>query len=154
MSPIRNPKRKTIVTESGTKKVVNLDADGVDPNAKISPRSPGTGKFASRRQSKKEKASDIFGDFFGFGPNPPGCMSKGAEPIDLKKEKEIFLGLLSNEAKRYDVQGMHVDLNAKLDQIVRSIKKEEKIIMNDEERQLRNLDKLEYMSQYLNEDHV
>jgi len=49
---------------------------------------------------------------------------------------------------------MHVDLNAKLDQIVRSIKKEEKIIMNDEERQLRNLDKLEYMSQYLNEDHV
>jgi len=49
---------------------------------------------------------------------------------------------------------MHVDLNAKLDQIVRSIKKEEKIIINDEERQLRNLDKLEYMSQYLNEDHV
>lgn len=153
MSPIRNVKRKTIVTESGTKKVINMDADGVD--AKISPRSPtGNGKFASRRQSKKEKASDIFGDFFGFGPNPPGCMSKGAEPIDLKKEKEIFLGLLSNEAKRYDVQGMHVDLNAKLDQIVRSIKKEEKIIMNDEERQLRNLDKLEYMSQYLNEDHV
>ena len=26
--------------------------------------------------------------------------------------------------------------------------------MNDEERQLRNLDKLEYMSQYLNEDHL
>lgn len=26
--------------------------------------------------------------------------------------------------------------------------------MNDEERQLRNLDKLEYMSQYLNEDHI
>ena len=154
MSPIRNQKRKTIVTESGTKKVVNLDADGIELGAKISPRSPGNGKFASRRQSKKEKASDIFGDFFGFGPNPPGCMSKGAEPIDLKKEKEIFLGLLSNEAKRYDVQGMHVDLNAKLDQIVRSIKKEEKIIMNDEERQLRNLDKLEYMSQYLNEDHV
>lgn len=33
------------------------------------------------------RASDIFGDFFGFGPNPPGCMSKGTEPIDLKKEK-------------------------------------------------------------------
>lgn len=41
-----------------------------------------------------------------------------------------------------------------MDQIVTSIKKEEKIIMNDEERQLRNLDKLEYMSQYLNEDHI
>lgn len=26
--------------------------------------------------------------------------------------------------------------------------------MNDEEKQLRNLDKLEYMSQYLNEDHI
>ena len=26
--------------------------------------------------------------------------------------------------------------------------------MNDEERQLRNLDKLEYMSQYLTEDHI
>lgn len=26
--------------------------------------------------------------------------------------------------------------------------------MNDEERQLRNLDKLEYMSQYLKEDHI
>ena len=38
-----------------------------------------------------------------------------------------------------------------MEQIVKAIKKEEKIIMNDEERQLRNLDKLEYMSQYLNE---
>jgi len=49
------------------------------------PRSPATGKFATRRAVKKEKASDIFGDFFGFGANPPGCMSKGAEAIDLKK---------------------------------------------------------------------
>ena len=80
-------------------------------------------------------------------------MSKGTEAIDLKKEKEKFLGLLGLEAKRYDVQGMHVDLNGKMEQIVKTIKKEEKVIMNDEERQLRNLDKLEYMSQYLNEDH-
>lgn len=41
---------------------------------------------------------------------------------------------------------MHFDLNTKMEQIVKNIKKEEKIIMNDEERQLRNLDKLEYMS--------
>ena len=47
MSPIRNQKRKTIVTESGTKKVVNMDAENVE--AKVSPRSPGNGKFASRR---------------------------------------------------------------------------------------------------------
>ena len=64
------------------------------------------------------------------------------------------MNLLTQEAKRYDVNGMTIDLNQKMDQIVTSIKKEEKIIMNDEERQLRNLDKLEYMSQYLNEDHV
>mmetsp|Transcript_5876 Transcript_5876/g.9508 ORF Transcript_5876/g.9508 Transcript_5876/m.9508 type:complete len:89 (-) Transcript_5876:1812-2078(-) len=49
---------------------------------------------------------------------------------------------------------MHIDLNNKMEGIVKGIKKEEKIIMNDEERQLRNLDKLEYMSQYLNEDHT
>jgi hypothetical protein len=49
---------------------------------------------------------------------------------------------------------MHYDLNNKMESIVKAIKKEEKIIMNDEERQLRNLDKLEYMSQYLNEDHI
>jgi hypothetical protein len=81
-------------------------------------------------------------------------LSKGAAPIDLKAEKAKFLELLSNEAKRYDIQGMHFDLNTKMEQIVKAIKKEEKIIMNDEERQLRNLDKLEYMSQYLNEDHI
>jgi len=51
--------------------------------------------------------NDVFGDFFGFGPNPPGCMSKGSEPIDIKREKEKFLALLSQEAKRYDIQKMH-----------------------------------------------
>jgi len=81
-----------------------------------SPRSPGTGtKFERRRNQKKEKVSDVFGDFFGFGANPPGCMSKGTEPIDLKKEKEKFMALLTQETKRYDVNGMHVDLNQKMD---------------------------------------
>lgn len=116
--------------------------------------SPRAGRYAQRRNDKQARASDIFGDFFGFGPNPPGCLSKGAAPIDLKAEKAKFLELLSSEAKRYDIQGMHFDLNTKMEQIVKAIKKEEKIIMNDEERQLRNLDKLEYMSQYLNEDHI
>jgi len=41
---------------------------------------------------------------------------------------------------------MNIDLNGKMESIVKGIKKEEKIIMNDEERQLRNLDKLEYMA--------
>mgnify|MGYP006077875109 CR=1 FL=1 len=116
--------------------------------------SPRAGRYAQRRTDKQARASDIFGDFFGFGPNPPGCLSKGAPQVDLKAEKAKFLDLLSSEAKRYDIQGMHFDLNTKMEQIVKAIKKEEKIIMNDEERQLRNLDKLEYMSQYLNEDHI
>lgn len=127
---------------------------GYNPSPR-SPTQPGSAdRFQKRRAQKQQKASDIFGDFFGFGPNPPGCMSKGAEPIDIKKEKERFMALLTQETKRYDVNGMTIDLNQKMDQIVTSIKKEEKIIMNDEERQLRNLDKLEYMSQYLNEDHI
>lgn len=63
----------------------------------------------------QQKTSDIFGDFFGFGANPAGCMSKGAEPIDIKKEKERFINLLTQETKRYDVNGMTIDLNQKMD---------------------------------------
>ena len=91
-------------------------------------------KYADRRLKKQEKVQNIFGDFFGFGPNPPGSSSKNTEPIDVKKEKEKFMHLLGLEAKRYDVQGMHIELNNKLEGIVKGIKKEEKIIMNDEER--------------------
>lgn len=111
MSPTRNIKsRKTVVTDSGSKKVVQMPADAQKVS---SPRSPGSGKWAARKGMKQAKASDIFGDFFGFGPNPQGCMAKNAEPIDLKKEKARLLGLLGEEAKRYDVQGMHIDLNSK-----------------------------------------
>ena len=64
-------------------------------------------KFEERRRKKDSKVSDVFGDFFGFGPNPPGCMSKNTEPIDIKKEKEKFLAMLVQEGKRYDVHSMH-----------------------------------------------
>jgi hypothetical protein len=53
----------------------------------------------------------VFGDFFGFGPNPPGALSKNCDPIDIKKEKEKFINLLVEETKRYDIQGMHTELN-------------------------------------------
>ena len=33
----------------------------------------------------------------------------------IKKEKEKFMALLTQETKRYDVNGMHVDLNQKMD---------------------------------------
>eukprot|EP00355_Strombidium_rassoulzadegani_P010508 CAMPEP_0168615520 /NCGR_PEP_ID=MMETSP0449_2-20121227/4545_1 /TAXON_ID=1082188 /ORGANISM="Strombidium rassoulzadegani, Strain ras09" /LENGTH=73 /DNA_ID=CAMNT_0008656259 /DNA_START=703 /DNA_END=924 /DNA_ORIENTATION=- len=71
-----------------------------------------------------EKVSDIFGDFFGFGPNPPGSLAKNSEAINVKKEKEKFIHLLNLEAQRYDVQGIYVDLNQKMEGIVKGIKKE------------------------------
>lgn len=151
-------KRKTVVTTNGQKKVVAVEAPALQ-NQRASEgqsptRSPGSSKVLNRRMSKAKKINDIFGDFFGFGPNPLGCMAKGNPNIDVKKEKEKFMSLLTAESKRYDIQGMHTDLNNKTNQIVQSIKKEEKHIIDDEERQLRNLDKLDYMSQYLQEDNV
>lgn len=40
-------------------------------------------------------------------------MSKGTDPINLKAEKERFLNLLTQEVKRYDVQGMYTSLKGK-----------------------------------------
>ena len=150
-------KRKTVVTTNGQKKVIAVDAPGMQDQRGLgqSPtRSPGSSKVLNRRMSKAKKINDVFGDFFGFGPNPLGSMAKGNPNVDVKKEKEKFMSLLTAESKRYDIQGMHTDLNNKTNQIVQSIKKEEKHIIDDEERQLRNLDKLDYMSQYLQEDNV
>jgi len=65
-----------------------------------------------------QKVSDVFSDFFGFGPCPPGAMAKSTEPVDVKKEKDKFIALLTAETKRYDVQGISVDLNNKIDQYV------------------------------------
>ena len=109
-------------------------------------------KVRRRQTQKKEKISDVFGDFFGFGANPPGCMSKGAPPVDFKGEKEKFIALMKEDSKQYDIDAIRVDLNNKQNQIAHTIKKEGKNIVITEERQLRNLDKLHYMSQYLKED--
>ena len=79
-------------------------------------------------------------------------MAKGNPSIDIKKEKDKFIALLNSEAKRFDIQSMHIDLNTKIDNIVKNIGKDEKHIVDNEERQLRNLDKLDYMIQYLKED--
>jgi hypothetical protein len=88
----------------------------------------------NRRMTKNKKINDIFGDFFGFGPNPLGCMAKGNPNVDVKKEKDKFMILLAQEAKRYDIQGMHNDLNTKITNIVANIKKDEKHIIDDEEK--------------------
>lgn len=94
----------------------------------------GQGKLQRHRNKKKNEISDIFGDFFGFGPNPPGCMAKGAPPVNYKQEKDKFLQLITLESKRYDILSIQTDLNGKIEQIVKGIKKEEKNIMTDEER--------------------
>jgi hypothetical protein len=103
-----NAKRKTIITD-GKRHVVERSASG-SPNRAV--KSPGSG---SRRRKMKKGDGDIFGDFFGFGPNPPGCMSKGAEPVNIKSEKEKFIALLSVEARRYDINGMKSNLSTKID---------------------------------------
>jgi hypothetical protein len=43
-------------------------------------------------------------------------------------------------------------MDDKIDGIVNAIKKEEKIIMNEEDKQLRQIDKLHYMYDYLQDD--
>lgn len=94
ISPSRQTtKRKTVINEDGVRKVVSGNAI---PGSPSDPKAHGQGtnsahRLESRRLKKSAKVNDIFGDFFGFGPNPPGCMSKGTEPIDLKKEKEKFI---------------------------------------------------------------
>jgi hypothetical protein len=60
--------------------------------------------------------------------------------------------MLREEASRYDLHTIKDDLDKKIILIVKGIKKEEKMIMNEEDRQLRNLDKLHYMYEYLQED--
>jgi len=45
-------------------------------------------------------------------------MSKNSDPVDIKKEKDKFIALLTAETKRYDIQGISVDLNNKIDQYV------------------------------------
>lgn len=149
-SPVGNPqKRKTVVvTDTGMKKLINTNEllDFQEQQKK--------GKANTRRNVKKDKISDVFGDFFGFGPNPPGCLAKGAPEVNFKAEKEKFLGLLRNESKQYDIEAIKVDLNNKQIQISQQIRKEQKNMTVGEERQLRNIDKLDYMFQYLKEDNV
>ena len=73
LSP-RVTKRKTVVTESGRKKVVTeKELKQMQEGQQLSSARQ---RVSARRQQKHSKVSDIFGDFFGFGANPPGCMAK------------------------------------------------------------------------------
>lgn len=143
-------RRKTIGASSSNK---DKAASGV--SAPQEEEIPSTSRGQARRNKKtKQQIDDVFGDFFGFGPNPPGCMKKDGPPTNFKLEKEKFMKALKDEVKSYDLETIKTDLHAKIDQIVVGIKKEERNIITDEDRQLRNLDKLNYMQQYLKEDNV
>ena len=72
-----------------------------------------------KRSARNRNKGDLFGDFFGFGDNPEGCMAKDGPAVDVKKEKEKYLSLLELEAKRYNIQSMYTDLNQKTESIVK-----------------------------------
>lgn len=152
VSPNLGVRRKTITTESGARKVVREPSPlPQEPEEDTQPQY--SSRIKNKRQQKK-KIDDVHGDFFGFGPNPPGCMKKDGKPVNFKVEKEKFVKLLKEEVKSYDLQSIQTDLNVQIDRYVNGIKKEEKNIMSEEERQLRNLDKLNYMEEYLQEDNL
>ena len=46
--------------------------------------------FDAKKSARKNAKNDIFGDFFGFGDNPEGCMAKDGPAVDVKKEKDKY----------------------------------------------------------------
>lgn len=42
-------------------------------------------------------------------------MAKGTPALDIKTEKNKFLGMLKEETKSYDLQSINTNLNQKLD---------------------------------------
>jgi len=86
MSPSKGGRRKTIVLDNGQKKIVREEEEIEQPGE--------SARYKTRQNIKKNKVSDVFGDFFGFGSNPAGCMAKGAAPVNFKQEKDKFLNLL------------------------------------------------------------
>lgn len=84
-SPTRNFKKKTVTqTVEYTAPVIQRI---VSPPPVYSPR-PLDSRYQKRRDNRGQSNTDLFGDFFGFGENPAGCMAKDGPVIDVKKEKE------------------------------------------------------------------
>lgn len=81
-----------------------------------------------------KKAEDIFSDFFGFDDLPAGATSKGTWDVKVQEEKVKFMSLIDAEAKRYNINNIHTDINHKVDQVVNNIHTEQKAVMNDEEK--------------------
>jgi hypothetical protein len=82
-------------------------------------------------------------------PNKNGSTIEKAAPVDIKKEKENTLLYIAQEIKSYDLEEMKTDVNYKLAKIVNDLKKSERLIINDEKRNIRQIEKLEHMEKAL-----
>ena len=60
---------------------------------------------------------------------------------------------LNGEIKKYDIDEMKGDINHKMSTLINNLKKNEKQIINDENRNLRHLEKVEHMQRTLAEDY-
>ncbi len=56
---------------------------------------------------------------------------------ETKKMKDNYINQVNQEIRRYDLEDMKVDINYKVAKIVNDIKKSERVIINDEKRNLR-----------------
>jgi hypothetical protein len=71
---------------------------------------------------------------------------------ELKKEKDSYIAQINSEIKKYDLEEMKTDVTYKVAVIVNNLKKSEKLLINDENRNIRQLDKVEHMQKTLQED--
>lgn len=72
---------------------------------------------------------------------------------DFKKEKDTQIVQINAEIKKYDLDEMKTDITYKMSTILNTLKKDQRQIMGDENRNLRQLDKIEHMQKALHEDY-
>lgn len=78
---------------------------------------------------------------FLFGGSAKPKLAK--EKVNVRKEKEKALAWAANEQKRYDLQVLKQDLTSQIQTTVNNIKKEQRYIVGEEQRQIRRLDKVD-----------
>ncbi len=56
---------------------------------------------------------------------------------DFKKEKDLQIAQINAEIKRYDLEEMKTDVSYKVAIVVNNLKKSERLLINDENRNIR-----------------
>ena len=83
LEDVRSGVAKTVVvTEDGSKKLVNTNELINEMNNHLSRSAKKLA--AKRRDAGKGNVRDVFGDFFGLGANPPGCMAKDGPQVNFR----------------------------------------------------------------------